>query len=98
MTVARALLAKPEERHHGYGLVKATTLKSGVVYPILQRLVDAGWLDDSWEDGAEVHGRPPRRNFVLTKEGVAALTELIEADDGPSRRRLASRQLDRLRN
>lgn len=75
VAVLRALLDDPEAYHYGYDLILQTGVCSGVIYPILWRMVDAGWLADGWEDqGAEQeYGRPRRRYYQLTGEGLAEL-------------------------
>lgn len=67
--VAGALLADPHGRHYGYELCKQTRIRSGVVYPMLTRLLNAGWIADGWEDPTTIDGRPPRRYYTLTDEG-----------------------------
>lgn len=75
--VAQALLADPQGRYYGYSLRKQTGVRSGVLYPILQRMLDAGWLTDGWEDRAQIEDkRPPRRYYELTDAGRAGLREL----------------------
>jgi PadR family transcriptional regulator PadR len=70
--VLSALLADPAHQHYGYELLKATRLKSGSLYPILERLERQGWIVGHWEspqDGV-IAGRPPRRYYRLTGTGV----------------------------
>ncbi len=83
--VLEALLEDPTGQHWGYDLQKRAGLRSGVLYPILRRLHEAGWLDDGWEDPASAdHGRPPRRYYVLTGSGVGeARLMLAEAAGEP---------------
>jgi PadR family transcriptional regulator, regulatory protein PadR len=66
---------------HGLELIKATRYKSGTIYPILERLETAGWLEAQWEDvDAAREKRPRRRNYRLTGEGArAAHYELVRA-------------------
>ena len=77
--VALALMADAGGRHWGYELSKRSGVRSGVMYPILQRMLDEGWLDDGWEDQAQVGRakRPPRRYYELTAEGKIALGAMI---------------------
>jgi PadR family transcriptional regulator len=75
LAVARAILAAPDEKHWGYSLSKACDIRSGVLYPIVHRMLDAGWLADGWEPGQG--GRPARRYYRITETGLAALTELV---------------------
>ena len=59
----------------GFDIMQATGLTSGTVYPALERLEAAGYLQSTWEDAAEAHaaGRPARRYFTLTAAGATAL-------------------------
>lgn len=72
--VAIAMLDDPTGRHWGYQLSRASGVRSGVLYPILARMLNQGWLSDGWEDRAKITGkRPPRRYYELTDEGRLAL-------------------------
>jgi PadR family transcriptional regulator, regulatory protein PadR len=77
--VALALMADPTGQHWGYELSKRSGVRSGVMYPILQRMLDEGWLEDGWEDQPSVGKakRPPRRYYELTEEGKVALRAVI---------------------
>jgi len=78
VAVLNALTAAPTDPHWGYDLQKRAGVRSGVLYPILRRLHEAGWLDDGWEDPAEISdGRPPRRYYVITPDGHTAIRELL---------------------
>ena len=48
----------------------------GTLYKALARMADAGLLDTEWEDPAiaEAEGRPRRRLYRISPNGVAALT------------------------
>ena len=54
----------------GLAIIKATGRPSGSVYPMLERLEQAGWIASSWEDEGVRRG-PRRRLYALTKEGAA---------------------------
>lgn len=72
--VILVLMDDPLEKHWGYELTKRAGVRSGVLYPLLGRMLDEGWLEDGWEDPNEIVGkRPPRRYYKLTADGVAAL-------------------------
>jgi PadR family transcriptional regulator PadR len=77
--VALALMADPGGRHWGYELGKQSGVRSGVMYPLLQRMLDQGWLADGWEDQAQAGRakRPPRRYYELTGAGKAALGAVV---------------------
>jgi len=72
------LLDDPQVRRYGLEIMRATGLASGTLYPILTRLQETGWVRADWEDiDSSVEGRPARRYYSLTPEGVAAArTEL----------------------
>lgn len=78
--VVSALLEAPDADRYGLDLIRTTGLPSGTVYPILERLQRAGWLTAHWEPiDPGMAGRPARRYYRLTAEGVVAVrTELAE--------------------
>jgi PadR family transcriptional regulator, regulatory protein PadR len=42
-------------------------------------MLDEGWLEDGWEDPAQLAGkRPPRRYYELTDEGRIALGGVLQ--------------------
>lgn len=72
--VAIALMEDPDGRHWGYDLSRRAGVRSGVLYPMLRRMLEEGWLEDGWEDRAQLTGkRPPRRYYELTDKGKVAL-------------------------
>jgi PadR family transcriptional regulator PadR len=93
--VATALMNDATTRHWGYELSKNSGVRSGVMYPILQRMLDEGWLADGWENQEQVGRakRPPRRYYEVTDAGKTALGAiLIRANhDARFRSILASR-------
>jgi PadR family transcriptional regulator PadR len=84
LKVLKMLVEKPREGHSGAEISKGVTISSGTLYPLLQRLEQAGWVTSEWEkvDPSEA-GRPRRRFYRLTALGqtraIAALTELQTA-------------------
>jgi PadR family transcriptional regulator PadR len=77
--VALALMEDPQGRHWGYDLSRRAGVRSGVLYPILHRMLDVEWLEDGWEDPAQLGGkRPPRRYYELTDEGRLALGGILQ--------------------
>lgn len=77
--VATAMMDDPSGRHWGYELSRKCGIRSGVLYPILQRMLNSGWVADGWESAGEVDGkRPPRRYYRLTPVGVTSLSEVLE--------------------
>lgn len=84
VAVMSAMMDDPSAQYWGYDLTKRAGVRSGVLYPILHRMLDEGWLRDGWEDSADAGGRPPRRYYELTGEGIAHFrSELAEARFDP---------------
>jgi PadR family transcriptional regulator, regulatory protein PadR len=81
--VAVALMERPDERHWGYDLSKRAGVRSGVLYPMLTRMLNDGWLTDGWEDPTTITDkRPPRRYYELTEKGrreLAAAARAVQA-------------------
>jgi PadR family transcriptional regulator PadR len=76
--VALVLMAEPSDRHWGYDLWKRAGVRSGVLYPMLQRMLDEGWVKDGWEEPGQITDkRPPRRYYTLTERGKAELGALL---------------------
>ncbi len=78
----------PWGKHWGYELSKASGVRSGVMYPLLSRLLEQGLLTDGWEDPATISGRPPRRYYELTDAGraeLAAVALAAQAETEPER-------------
>jgi PadR family transcriptional regulator, regulatory protein PadR len=87
--VLSAMLQAPEAEWYGLDLSKRSGLKPGTIYPILNRLMRAGWLERHWEHiDPEVEGRPRRRLYKLT--GVGATSARWSLDE-----HLAALQPDR---
>jgi DNA-binding PadR family transcriptional regulator len=81
-TVLRALAGQPAEWRHGYAIMKQTGIRSGTLYPILQRLAESGLLDARWEEPV-TSGRPARHLYRLTGAGLERARHL-EADHSTS--------------
>ncbi len=76
--VAIALMERPKDRHWGYDLSKRAQVRSGVLYPILRRMLEEGWLIDGWEESVEQRAkRPPRRYYEITDQGASELGALL---------------------
>lgn len=69
----------PEEVLYGLQITDRTGLLPGTTYPILQRLLDHGWLTDEWED-LDPHqaARPRRRYYRLTGEGASSARKALQ--------------------
>jgi PadR family transcriptional regulator PadR len=96
--VLREFLCDVDSPRYGYDLMGATGYPSGKLYPILGRLVDAGWLVREREDVDPAQaGRPARYLYRLSERGAAAsrveLAAISEQFAPPSRPRLWPREV-----
>ena len=90
--VLRALLADPTAELYGSEIGDAAGLMSGTVHPILARLESAGWVESRWEDvDPQVAGRPARRYYRITGEGVQLARAELARIPRPQPGRLAPR-------
>jgi PadR family transcriptional regulator PadR len=71
LKVCKVLVENPTQVRSGAELSKIASIGSGTLYPLLQRLENARWLESKWEevDPAEA-GRPRRRFYKLTAPGL----------------------------
>ena len=85
VALAVILMQRPNEEHWGYDLSRAANLRSGVLYPILKRLLDEKWATDGWENiDPKVEGRPARRFYKLTELGLIELGALAATAPRPT--------------
>jgi PadR family transcriptional regulator PadR len=77
------LRATPADQIWGLRVCEDADLGSGTVYPILERLLAAGWIDSHWETGTPA-GRPRRRYYELTGVGRAEVAAALAARAAPS--------------
>jgi PadR family transcriptional regulator, regulatory protein PadR len=75
LDVLAALLGEPDTIW-GLRIVGLTSRPAGSVYPILERLERAGWVDSAWEDDPERSG-PRRRLYRLTADGAVAARSAV---------------------
>ncbi|MGH3647606.1 MAG: PadR family transcriptional regulator [Micromonosporaceae bacterium] len=76
--VLAAFLSDPTEDRYGLELMAEADLASGTLYPILTRLQKAGWITSHWEEIDPVaEGRPARRYYRLTAEGVTRAESVV---------------------
>lgn len=86
LTYNRALVLTALSKGYRYGfeIMDFTALPSGTTYPILRRFELEGLVRSRWEGERKAHrdGRPARRYYELTAEGVkwldAALARFAE--------------------
>jgi DNA-binding PadR family transcriptional regulator len=78
LRLLKVFVEKPLERHSGAEIARITNIGSGTLYPILQRLENAGWLKSEWEsvEPSEA-GRPRRRLYKLTGQGQNKATQAL---------------------
>ncbi len=67
--VLLALLDAYPQPTYGYDLSLKTELKSGTLYPILQRLHESDLLSAEWQPSPH-EGKPPRHIYTLTAAGL----------------------------
>lgn len=90
--VLETLLADVERELYGLEIGTAAGLRSGTVHPILARLEGIGWLTSRWEDvDAGAEGRPARRYYRLTADGVLAARAALARAYRPAPARLRPR-------
>lgn len=64
---------------YGLELSNLSGLPNGTLFPILERLRQAGWVERYWEqdDIAEGEGRPRRRFYKITRKGADLAPQAI---------------------
>ena len=76
--VLTAFLEHPSRDQYGFGLMATTGVKSGSLYPILDRLERLGWIESHAEDIDEkVAGRPKRKLYRITGLGRKEATQAV---------------------
>ena len=84
--VAMVLLDDPNGQHWGYELSKRSGVRSGVLYPMLTRMLEGAWVQDGWEDPTTIRDRrPPRRYYELTDKGRRELGAVLQRADRDAR-------------
>ncbi len=79
LAVLSAVLSDPDADWYGLELSKRSGLKPGTIYPILDRLLKAEWLERRWEDiDPAMEGRPQRRLYRLTGVGAPAARRALD--------------------
>src|SRR5580704_19367574 len=68
----------PDNLAWGLRLCEQTGYGTGTIYPALDRLMKAGWIEDRWEDPPPPD-RPARRYYFITPTGHAAYQEALTA-------------------
>ena len=86
--VAMAMLDMDREdggRIWGYALSKKSGVRSGVLYPMLDRMMGEGWLEDHWEERVEGQKRPARRYYMVTSHGRTQLGGVVRRAESEQR-------------
>lgn len=90
----RAFLADPERERYGLDLASEAGLEPGTIYPILVAFENAGWVRSRQEDvDPHLEGRPRRRYYALTADGVRAARDALAGAGKRRGRRAAARKL-----
>jgi PadR family transcriptional regulator PadR len=63
-------LRNPAWRYYGLEISREAQVGRGTLYPLLDRLENAGWLESEWEELDPAAGRRPRRYYTLTDSGL----------------------------
>lgn len=80
LKVLSTILSDPDADWYGLELCKRARLKPGTIYPILDRLLKAEWLERRWEEiDPKVESRPRRRLYRLTGMGAPAARQALDA-------------------
>jgi DNA-binding PadR family transcriptional regulator len=78
--VLRAFVDAPHEEQYGFGLMRPTGVKSGSLYPILERFERLRWIEGRHEVIDErTEGRPRRRLYRLTALGEREARNAVAA-------------------
>jgi PadR family transcriptional regulator, regulatory protein PadR len=79
LAVLAAMVDAPDAEWYGLELSKRSGLKPGTIYPILDRLLKADWLERRWEEIDPVaEGRPRRRLYRLTRVGAPSARRALD--------------------
>ena len=79
LLVLSAMLSDPDADWYGLELSKRSGLKPGTIYPMLDRLLKARWLERRWEEiDPAIAGRPRRRLYRLTACGATAANLAVD--------------------
>lgn len=83
--ILEAALASGQAGFHGFGLAQTMREQSGsraltghgTLYKALARLEELGMLRSRWEDAAAAEGRPRRRLYELTGQGISVAEQAV---------------------
>jgi DNA-binding PadR family transcriptional regulator len=99
LEAALSMQRSGDEAVYGFALAQAMREESGssaltshgTLYKALNRLEEFGHLASSWEDASVAEGRPRRRLYRVTGQGIRAVEQARAVEPGrpaaPTRRR-----------
>jgi PadR family transcriptional regulator PadR len=68
--------APPDDPGWGLKICEMTGHGPGTTYPALDRMLQAGWIEDRWEEPPP-EDRPRRRYYTISAAGRAAYREAV---------------------
>jgi len=79
LRVLQVLVANQSLRQGTYALelARAARVHIGSIYPILARLEKNSWVSSEWELENPIEGKPRRRFYRLTDDGLSAAQRLL---------------------
>lgn len=81
LKVVSVFVNNPESDLYGLELSEHTGIAYGALLPLLIRLEEAGWLIGDWEPiDPKVVGRPKRKYFRMSEDGMARAKELVNKE------------------
>jgi len=86
LDVLEALMG-PDDELYAYKIALRASQKTGVVYPILDRLEEAGWVESQWECEDRGERAPRRRFYRLSPDGLSKAHALLLDRRGVVRQR-----------
>lgn len=96
--VLHAFLDDPTAQRYGFELMQMTGLASGSLYPVLARLETVKWvLSEKETIDPTSEGRPARRYYRITAEGVHRGADALAAMRNVFRAPIPSSPLEQLR-
>lgn len=75
--LAQAMLDDLNGKYWGYQLMRETGVPSGVLYPLLTRMLDEGWVKMHTSRKTPTLG-PTRRYYTLTAKGRKELAAVMK--------------------
>jgi PadR family transcriptional regulator, regulatory protein PadR len=79
LALFRVMLENPYDRYYGFELMEKARLKSGTLYPLLNRLEGENLLESDWEEiDSREEKRPRRRYYKLSGLGIRVVTRELE--------------------